>query len=112
MEERQTLIENIPPKYAEIRYEEDGTPYLYYIGEVVLNNKKVRIEIPHINLYIKSIDQTKEFFFAKALNYNCIPYSSTKIDITFGSKIEEGAAVKVEQLEEKNCLNKDFGWDF
>lgn len=107
MEEKQTLIENIPPKYAEIRYEEDGTPYLYYIGEIVLNNRKVRIEIPHINLYIKSIEQTKEIFFVKY-----VPCSSVTIDITFGGKAEEGLVVKAEQLEEKNHLNEDFAWDF
>ena len=112
MKEKQTLIENIPPKYAEIRYEEDGTPYLYYIGEIVLNNRKVRIEIPHINLYIKSIEQTKETLFVKPSIYNYVPCSSVTIDITFGGKTEEGFVVKAEQLEEKNHLNEDFAWDF
>ena len=50
----------IKPLLVEIKYEEDGTPYLHYIGEYFFNEGRFIIDIPHIDLTINGINVTED----------------------------------------------------
>lgn len=53
---REITFINVCPTNLIVKYKEDGTPYIWYEGEVTgPSGDKVKIVIPHLDLYFEEI---------------------------------------------------------
>lgn len=86
----------IKPLSVEIKYEENGTPYLHYIGEYFFNKERFIIDIPHIDLTINDINVTEDLTLngTRIINAN----------INLAEKDSMLFAVIKEEEQEQDCF--------